>query len=271
LQKPSFSGLGTSLQLTDLDADGGRQLVSYDSKSPGYFELDDENQWQPFKPFKKLPNIDFQDPNARMLDLNGDGIPEVVVSEDNVISWFPSNGREGLHEKQKSINAFDEEEGPKVVFSDSLQSIFLADMSGDGLTDLVRIRNGEVCYWPNLGYGKFGKKVTFDNSPYFDHPDFFNPAYIRLADIDGSGTTDVIYLGRNKFSCWKNQSGNSFSVPFEIKPFWEIHSKANVYVADLLGSGVACIVWSSSLDKNTNTPLKYIDLTNSKKPHLLVG
>ena len=27
-------------------------------------------------------------------------------------------------------------------------------MSGDGLTDLVRIRNGEVCYWPNLGYGR---------------------------------------------------------------------------------------------------------------------
>ena len=36
------------------------------------------------------------------------------------------------------------------------QSIYLADMSGDGLTDLVRIRNGEVCYWPNLGYGRFG-------------------------------------------------------------------------------------------------------------------
>ena len=29
------------------------------------------------------------------------------------------------------------------------QSIYLADMSGDGLSDLVRIRNGEVCYWPN--------------------------------------------------------------------------------------------------------------------------
>ena len=34
-------------------------------------------------------------------------------------------------------------------------AVFLADMSGDGLTDLVRIRNAEVCYWPNLGHGRF--------------------------------------------------------------------------------------------------------------------
>ena len=32
--------------------------------------------------------------------------------------------------------------------------------SGDGLVDIVRVRNGEICYWPNLGHGRFGRKVT---------------------------------------------------------------------------------------------------------------
>lgn len=64
------------------------------------------------------------------------------------------------------------------------------------MTDIVRIRNAEVCYWPNLGYGKFGAKVTMDNAPIFNYPDSFNPDYLRLADIDGSGTSDIIYLGR---------------------------------------------------------------------------
>ena len=50
----------------------------------------------------------------------------------------------------------------------------------------MRIRNGEVCYWPNLGYGRFGAKVTMDNAPWFDHPDQFDQKRIRLADIDGS-------------------------------------------------------------------------------------
>ena len=52
-----------------------------------------------------------------------------------------------------------------IVFADAKQTIYLADMSGDGMTDILRIRNGEVCYWPNLGYGKFGAKVALDNAP----------------------------------------------------------------------------------------------------------
>jgi hypothetical protein len=182
--KPSFSGIGTAMQLADLDADGSKQLVSYNPAHPGYFELDDENQWQTFRSFKTLPNIDFGDPNSRMLDLNGDGKPEVVITEDQVIAWYPSEGRNGHSEIRKTTKPFDEEDGPQVVFADATQSIFLADMSGDGLTDIVRIRNGEVCYWPNLAYGKFGTKVTFDKAPVFDYPDAFNPAFIRLADID---------------------------------------------------------------------------------------
>ena len=42
------------------------------------------------------------------------------------------------------------------------------------IADILRIRNGDVCYWPNLGYGRFGKKVTMDNAPWFDAPDQFD-------------------------------------------------------------------------------------------------
>ncbi len=270
--KPSFAGLGGHLQLADLDADGGKQLVSYGAEPKGYFELDDDNVWHGLKSFKEIPNIDFGDPNTRMLDLNGDGKPEVVISEDIVFIWYASEGRNGYASAQKTPKPFDEEEGPHMVFADTKQTIYLADMSGDGMTDILRIRNSEVCYWPNLGYGKFGAKVALDNAPVFDHPDAFNPAFLRLTDIDGSGTSDIIYLGNNKFTCWKNLSGNRFSTtPFEIEPFPEIHDQSRTTVTDLLGNGVACIVWSSPLSKDAKTPLKYIDLMNSKKPHIMVS
>ncbi|OOG77104.1 SpvB/TcaC N-terminal domain-containing protein [Algoriphagus sp. A40] len=270
--KPSFAGLGTQMQLADLDADGGIQLVSFDAEPRGYFELVDDNEWHGLRSFKALPSIDFGDANTRMLDLNGDGKPDVMISEDQVFTWYPSEGKNGYSAARKTSKPFDEEEGPHIVFADAKQTIFLADMSGDGMTDIVRIRNGEVCYWPNLGYGKFGAKVALDNAPIFDHPDAFNPAYLRLADIDGSGTSDIIYLGKNKFTCWKNLSGNSFgTTPFEIDSFPEIHSNSKITVTDLLGNGVACIVWSSQLAKDVNIPLKYIDLMNSKKPHIMVS
>ncbi|MGB8192487.1 MAG: SpvB/TcaC N-terminal domain-containing protein, partial [Chitinophagaceae bacterium] len=84
--KPSFVGLGAQLQLSDLDADGGKQLVSYNTSPQGYFELDDNNEWQPFRSFANLPGIDFNDANTRMLDLDGDGKPELLITEDNVFT-----------------------------------------------------------------------------------------------------------------------------------------------------------------------------------------
>ncbi len=270
--KPSFSGLGRNLQLLDLDADGGKQLVNFGTEPTGFFELNDDNNWGGLKTFKALPNINFNDSNTRMLDLNGDGKPEVIISEEQVFSWYASKGRDGFAPAMRTPKPINEEKGPHIVFEDEDQTIYLADMSGDGMTDILRIRNGEVCYWPNLGYGKFGTKIAMDNAPFFDHPDTFNPNYLRLADIDGSGTADIIYLGKNKFTCWKNLSGNSFSSsPFTINTFPDIHPRSKITVTDLLGNGVACIVWSSSLSKDTNASIKYIDLMNSKKPHVLVS
>ncbi|KNY25610.1 SpvB/TcaC N-terminal domain-containing protein [Pseudobacteroides cellulosolvens] len=271
-QKPSFYGFGSRLQLLDLDADGSKQLVSYDKDPKGYFELSDNEDWQTFRTFKSIPNIDIYNGNTRMIDLNGDGKPEILITEDHIFTWYESVGRRGFESSHKTYLPFDEEEGPYILFADPKQTVFLADMSGDGLADIVRIRNKEICYWPNLGYGRFGAKVSMDHAPDFDHPDAFNPAFLRLADIDGSGTTDIIYLGKNKFTCYLNQSGNAFSDdPFEIDAFQEIHNHAKIMVTDLLGNGIPCIVWSSPLSKDAQSPLKYIDLMDSKKPHIMVS
>ena len=271
--KPSFSGIGQGgLQLLDLDGDGGKQIVNYGSEPKGFFELDDENEWLPFRGFLTPLNLDLGDPNTKQLDLNGDGKADVLITEDSVFTWYPSAGRGGFEPARRIAKQTDEEIGPHVVFAEATQTIFLADMTGDGLTDIVRIRNGAVCYWPNLGYGNFGAKIAMDDAPVFDHPEAFNPALIRLADVDGSGISDIIYLGANQFSCWMNRSGNGFDpFPFEIDPFPAIANAAHVDVVDLLGNGVPCIVHSSELEKDAAAPLRYIDLMNGKKPHLMTG
>lgn len=270
--KPSFRGLGKPLQLLDLDGDGQKQIVSLHSDPKGYFEINDEDEWQPFKPFEALPGINLKDPNVRLLDLNGDGKTDVLITEDHVLTWYESDGRKGFSDYHHTPKAIEEEEGPALVFSDSTQTIFLADMSGDGLIDIVRIRNGEVCYWPNLGFGNFGAKVGMDYAPVFDDDSSFNPAWIRLSDIDGSGTPDLIYLGKNSFRCWMNFNGNTCSTtPFEIAAFPDVHPQTDITVSDLLGNGLSCIVWSSPLQKDARQPLRYIDLMNSKKPHIMTA
>jgi RHS repeat-associated protein len=272
---PSFRGLaGGDLAIRDLEGDGVKYLVQESVAPQGFFRLGSgsdgsQGDWNALRFFDIYPTIDPRDPNARRLDLNEDGRADILYAEDNQFRWYESLGAKGFRIGGTIPRSFDEEKGPAIVFADAGQSIFLADMSGDGLADIVRIRNGEVCYWPNLGYGRFGAKVSMDNAPLFDTNDGFNPGLLRLADIDGSGTTDLVYLGRNDFRVWMNLSGNAWSAaPEIISPFPAADDATNIDVLDFLGTGTASIVCSSPFSKQ---PLRYIDLMGSKKPGLLIA
>ncbi len=268
--KPSIADLGGGQQLMDLAGDGQLDLVQFAPPVSGFYERTNEGGWSNFEPFDSLPNLNWRDPNLKFIDLTGDGHSDILISEDHVFTWYESLAEEGFREGEKSPQFFDEEKGPRLVIADATQSIFLADMSGDGLTDLVRIRNGEICYWPNLGYGRFGAKVTMDGSPHFDTADRFDQQRIRLADIDGSGLSDIIYLRSDGVHLYFNQSGNSWSEGRRLDIFPPADNLSSVTVVDLFGNGTACLVWSSPLPGHALRPMRYVDLMGGQKPHLMV-
>ena len=262
--------LGGGAEFMDLAGDGQPDVVVMEGPTPGLYEHDEADGWQPFRPFSSRLNRDLRDPNVKFVDLDGDGQADVLITEDDALVWHASLAEEGFGPAQRLAKVFDEESGPSVVFADGTQSIYLADLSGDGLTDIVRIRNGEVCYWPNLGYCRFGAKVTMDNAPWFDNPDQVDHKRIRLADIDGSGTTDIIYLHRDGVRLYFNQSGNSWSEPQLLKVFPCVDDLVSIVPIDLLGNGTACLVWSSPLPADAQRPMRYVNLMGGQKPHLLV-
>ncbi|MEA2235092.1 MAG: hypothetical protein QOD83_4908 [Solirubrobacteraceae bacterium] len=269
-EKPSLAAIsGGRQQLLDLAGDGQLDLVSLGGPTPGFYARTQDGHWETYRPFISLPIVEWSDPNLKFVDLTGDGHADVLITEDEVFCWYPSLAEEGFGPAEHARQNRDEEKGPRLVFADAEHSIHLADLSGDGLTDLVRIRNGVVCYWPNLGYGRFGAKVTMDNSPWFDHPERFDPRRIQLADIDGSGVTDIIYLGRDGATLYFNQAGNGWSEPHRLNQFPQIDNLSSVAVMDLLGNGTACLVWSSPLPGDAMRSVRYIDLMSGKKPHLL--
>lgn len=270
LRKPSFAGMTNGvLSLQDIEANGQKQVVVNSDGLHGYFELTTENDWNPFRPFSTVANLNLQDPNTRLIDLDGDGRPELVVTQEHAFVWYGSNGKAGHKEAEWVSKTFDEERGPALVFADSTQTIFLADMNGDGLTDIVRIRNGEVSYWANKGYGSFSARITMANSPWFDHREVFNPSYLHLADVSGTGATDLIYAGKKTFKAFLNLSGNAWSDAHEIEPFPQVDSESKISVVDLLGTGTSCVVWSSAAPREQWAPMRYIDLMGSRKPHVL--
>ena len=267
--KPNLA-LASGAQFMDLAGDGEPDVVVMDGPMPGLYEHDGAEGWQSFRPFTSRLNRAMRDPNLKFIDLNGDGHADVLITEDDAFVWHPSLAEEGFGPAMRVAKVLDENKGPRIVFADGTQSIYLADLSGDGLTDLVRIRNGEVCYWPNLGYGRFGAKITMDQAPWFDHSDQFDQVRIRLADIDGSGTTDIIYLHRDGIRLYFNQSGNSWSTVQVLRVFPRIDDLVNIVPVDLLGNGTACLVWSSPLPGDASQPMRYINLMGEQKPHLLI-
>src|SRR5262249_1136198 len=254
-------------QLMDLANDGAKSVVQLDPQMSGFFGRQSEGGWDPFVAFESKPNVDFRSPEVKLVDLDGDGLPDVLGSADEVFTWYQSLGRDGFGPGRR-VNKPLDARGPACVFSDATESIYLADMSGDGLTDIARIRNGEICYWPNLGYGRFGAKVTMANAPAFDHPDQFRQDRIHLADVDGSGPTDIIYVGPDEVRPWANLSGNGWSSATLVTSLLRTDDLASIAAVDLLGNGTTCLVWSSALVSEAGA-MRYIDLMGGTKPHLL--
>ena len=72
---------------------------------------------------------------------------------------------------------------PMTKPGDAEEVLQFADMFGTGKQHLVRIRDGVVECWPNLGYGRFAKKVIFENAPRYGER--MDATRVFLVDIDG--------------------------------------------------------------------------------------
>ncbi|MDK1377244.1 MULTISPECIES: SpvB/TcaC N-terminal domain-containing protein [unclassified Sinorhizobium] len=257
-------------QLVDLAGDGLLDVIEYSPHATLMYERSDDRGWRSPKALPQRPAFSLDDPNVRLIDLDGDGRTELLLTEDDCLLWQQGLGEDGFGAIHRVAKLLDERRGPRCVFSEVIQTFFLADMSGDGLTDIVRIRNGDICYWPNLGYGRFGARVVMDNAPAFDIIGQFDPKRIRLVDVDGSGVADIVYLGREEAVFWANQSGNGWSrsqpIPFRIP-----HSLAGVTTTDFFGRGTGCLVWSSPSPADVGSQFYVVDLTGGVKPHLLTS
>ena len=241
---PSRADL-SGVRLMDLAGSGRLDVVSLSEPDAGFFERTAGAGFEPLRRFASLPELDWSDQNVAFIDVTGDGLADILITGDRLYTVHASLGETGFGSAQQVRVPWDEERGPVVILADGTQTIFTADMSGDGLTNIVRVRNGEVCYWPSTGYGRFGAKVTMDGAPRFCAEELFDPSRVRLADIDGTGTADLLYVGADGVTAWFNQSGNGWSSPTVVAVYPTADELSTVRAIDFLGTGTACLVWSS--------------------------
>lgn len=272
--QPSL-GLVNKHYLEDLDGNGMLDLVCLGTQGQpyGFYERLQQDSWGPFTPFTFIPSTKFPD-EAVQIDLTGDGHRDVIhhIDGDSIV-WQQSLAKAGFSKQVRTPNRILGENSVERLQGTDASLVRQADMTGDGLVDHLEIRNGKVSYWQNLGHGRFGQEVVMHNAPILDTAEAFSTARIQLADVDGTGTTDLLYfVDSGGANLYFNYAGNRWSDPVFIPVLPKLDTATLVFALDLLGRGTALLCVCSPYGPNEDAlTLRYIDLMGETKPHLLTA
>ena len=99
-------------QFLDLAGDGQLDCVVLDRPTPGFYKRTQDENWEAFTALESTPNVNFDDPNLRFIDLDGDGHADILITEDDVFTWYASLAEEGFAGGIRVPKPSDEEEGP---------------------------------------------------------------------------------------------------------------------------------------------------------------
>ncbi|WP_433646736.1 SpvB/TcaC N-terminal domain-containing protein [Kosakonia pseudosacchari] len=224
--------------LADLNGDGYMEWVVSSAGVNGYYSRTPERGWLNFTPHSAWP-IEYRHPRSMMADITGAGMADLALIGPKSVRLYAGTG-DGW---EKALNVL-QPTGIQLPVPGTDERVLVAfsDMAGSGQQHLVQIRKQDVRYWPNLGHGQFGAPITMANWQFM--LDSFNPTQCFLADLDGSGTSDVIYVVKDQVMILINQSGNSFASAFQIAlpDGVRFDNTCDLQVADIQGLGIASLI-----------------------------
>ena len=238
------------------------------------------------------PKIDFgrDTLDTKTVDVNFDGLVDLVVSTGLEFQTFFALGRYAGGDGQFGSARWTAPDraaistdpvrscvpwaGTAVRFSDA--DTQLADMNGDGIQDIVRLRRGDIRYWPGRGNGVWGtgrrddcpshtfadgRHIQMDPSPQFSD---IEGTSLRIDDVNGDGLDDLVQVRFDALDIWLNVDGQAWTERHIIRGTPPSPSYANrVRLVDVNGSGTRDILWGDGGDYS------YIDLQGGTRPGLL--
>ncbi|WP_036773646.1 SpvB/TcaC N-terminal domain-containing protein [Photorhabdus australis] len=249
--------------LADLNGDGRLEWVVTAPGVAGMYDRTPDRHWLHFTPLSALP-VEYAHPEAVLADILGAGLTDMVLIGPRSVRLYA-----GKNDGWNKGETVPQAEGLilPVPGADPRTLVAFSDMAGSGQQHLTEVRADGVRYWPNLGHGRFGQPV---NIPGFSQPvATFNPDQILLADIDGSGTTDLIYVMSDRMVIYLNQSGNHFAEPYTLHlPEGVRYDRTcSLQAGDIRGLGVPGLL----LTVPHVAPHHWVCHLSAEKPWLLNG
>src|SRR5262249_2567494 len=76
-----------------VNGDGNTDVFRVAGRTAGRFSFDrDERRWNGFQPFADVPHLEALGGRVHTVDLNGDGLADLVVAKGDRVVWFASEG-----------------------------------------------------------------------------------------------------------------------------------------------------------------------------------
>jgi RHS repeat-associated protein len=141
--------------------------------------------------------VRFSDETTKLADLNGDGLPDLVKVDKGRIIYWPGRGngffgtglRDGCAAGTFAADRAIEMKDSPWFTDPSPATVRLDDVNGDGLDDLLQVRFADVDIWLNVDGAGWSTRQTIAGTPVAPAL----TARVRLVDINGSGTRDLLW------------------------------------------------------------------------------
>lgn len=261
---PSVALSARGVEMGDFDGDGLADLVArLGLTTPEWLVFPNRGagEWEPPLVMSRNPTFGPEDPNARVMDVDHDKLADLVrTTADGFELW--RNTGDGTWEGPWFVPF--PPGGQSLGFEDP--HVKLADMNGDRLLDLVYVLDGSVTYWPGMGWGDYGDPVEIADSPA---PGPLAEPELQLADVNGDGLTDLLWVNVDRVEYWPLRPGDSFGAPIRITgtPYRD-PAYTVIRLADMNGNGSTDVVWSTPAGVPDGR-LVYVDLLGDVRPNLL--
>ena len=254
-----------NVALADLDGDGRVDLFAVDQPLQLAFVANGRGGFQPDPVvFRNRPSLRLSAPDTRLMDVDGDGVIDLLSTGRSYLLLFRHVPGQGWSEPSAIARIADLDRFPDVSLEDP--GVELADMTGDGLQDVLVVRSGDVSYWPYLGNGVWGTRIVMADPPRF--PPGYRDDRVRVVDLDGDGCADILYFDYDRTLIWLNQSGVSFAAPIET-PVAPHPGSSHVLAADFFGDGKVGFLWTATASAEDSAGYRFLRFDGGRRPYLL--
>jgi RHS repeat-associated protein len=235
---PGFALDEEGTYLVDLDGDKVSDLLTFRGGTPMAFLNRGGEAWSApvvLSP-ENLPPLNQSLSRLRMADMNGDGLPDLVLLQSRQVVYWPYLGDGRWGERRVVANT------PEFAVPDPDQDVHLADVDGDGTADLVLVGSGVVRIYPGQGGESFGPPIELKRTPRLGAGRFL------LTDLTGSGTAGFL---------WTTESGAAGA-----HEYWYL---------DLLGGVKPYLLSSISNGAGLSTQIEYSTSVRERTADLAAG